>query len=186
MPAKTAYTLEEKRQAMVIHVANLGRSELIEKQLAQAGLKVPLRTLRAWIQRDRDTYLQIKQEYEAAMRTHMAEGFYGTADLAVEVGREALNQMADALRSGEVTLKELPRYAQSAMIAAGVATDKGQLLSGQPTNRTETSIEDLKGELSSLGIQIVVGGAGGDKPTQVNVAATPALPSPAGVEDESR
>jgi uncharacterized protein (DUF342 family) len=172
------HTPDERKQAMVIYAANLGRAELVEKQLAEVGLDVKIGTLRSWIHRDKDLYEQIRTEYEAVMRREMAEGFYGTAALAREVGEEALIQMRDALERGEVSLKELPKVAQSALIAAGVATDKGQLLSGQPTENVRTDFGDIQRELASVGIQVIVNGAGEAERPPVKVSQSPpALPA---------
>lgn len=155
------YTEEERRQALVVYASQNGRAEVVKPMLAELGLgHIPIRTLQSWAYRDRrDEYEQIKQEVAAYIRSQAADTYRSIAALASDVSHEALRQVADALGRGEIALKDLPKTAREAMLAAGIATDKGELLSGNPTSIVKTDVDDVRRELAAVGIQIIVPGA---------------------------
>jgi hypothetical protein len=156
------YSPDVRRQALTVYASVGGRKDLALPMLAELGLEVNIRTLQDWAyRRHPDEYAQIRQEYEGFIRSQAADSYREIAALATDVASASLTQMAEALRKGEVDLKELPKFAQSAMVAAGVATDKGELLSGNPTERVSHDIGDSVRELASVGITILVPGADG-------------------------
>lgn len=178
------YTEEERRQALVVYASQNGRAEVVKPMLAEVGLgHIPIRTLQSWAYKDRrDEYEQIKQEWAAYVRSQAADTYRSIAAVASEVGHEALRQLADALARGEIALKELPRTATEALKAAGIATDKGELLSGNPTSIVKTDVDDVKRELAAVGIQIIVPGA---DPQTIDVQAKPVPALPVGAEPAS-
>jgi hypothetical protein len=174
----TTYTEAERRQALVVYASQNGRAETVKPLLAEAGLgHIPIRTLQSWAYRDRrDEYEQIKQEWSAYVRSQAADTYHSIAALASDVSLEALRQTADALARGEVALKDLPKVAREAMLAAGIATDKGELLSGNPTSIVKTGIDDVRRDLASVGVTIVMPGA--ELPAiDVQTERAPALPA---------
>lgn len=180
--AASRHTPDERRQALVVFASQNGRRDLVEPMLEQLGLDINIRTLQGWAyRRHADEYAQIKQEYDAYIRSQAADNFRSVAGLATEVSSEALRQIKAALEKGEVTLKELPKAAASAMVTAGIATDKGELLSGNPTERVSHDAGDAARELASVGITILVPGADGKlAPIEAKVKEpTPQLPAPA-------
>jgi hypothetical protein len=175
------HTPEEKDQALVLYAMADGRKELVIPWLKEAGIDVGINTLRGWVRRDGEHYDQIRQECEAYKRSEHAEMFSGLASLANEVSTEAMRQLRVLLAEGAITPKELPKVAVSASTTAGIATDKSQLLSGNPTARVAHDVDDLQRELASVGITVVIPGAvepGAEKPTAIDVTPKPsALPS---------
>lgn len=170
------YSEEERRQALVVYASQNGRAEAVKPILVELGLgHIPLKTLRSWVQRDRrDDYEQIKQEVAVYNRSQAADMYRSVAALASDVSHEALRQTFAALKRGEIPLKELPKTAREAMVAAGIATDKGELVSGNPTSIVRTDVDDVRRELASVGIQIVMPGA---LPPSTEPSPTPALPA---------
>jgi hypothetical protein len=171
-----ANTPDEMRLALTVYASQNGRADLVEPMLKDLKLSIPLKRLRSWVYRDRrDEYEQIKQEYDAYVRSQAVDGFRAVASLATEVSGEAMRQLNEALKRGEVSLKELPKAAASAMVTAGIATDKGELLSGNPTTRVAHDVDDLTRDLASVGITIVMPGAEDTK--ALDDQRTPALPA---------
>lgn len=174
----STYSEEERNQALVVYASQNGRAEVVVPMLAELGLgHIPMGTLRSWVHRDRrDEYEQIKQEVAAHVRSHQADDYRAAAALATEISHEALRQVKDALQRGEVSLKDLPKTAREAMLAAAVATDKGELLSGNPTSIVKTGVDDVQRELAAVGIHIIMPGGGNEHPV-VTVSEVPALPA---------
>lgn len=174
----TAYTEKDKRQALTLYAMVSGRGDLAERMLAESGLgHIKIGTVRQWAYRSmRDDYLQIKGEVDGHVRSQMADVYRQGAQLAAEVSTEALRQLKVALEEGKLEYRELAPAAQKAMLAAGIATDKGELLSGNPTSHVKTDMEDVQREAAALGIKIVIGAPPGPEKVAA-VIEHPPLPA---------
>jgi transposase-like protein len=119
MAARRRYTKSEKVAAIVAAAASstLAASE-------QTG--VPESTLRYWM--DDPKFAIYRENAREAM-----------AEEARVVARMAWSALAAAIQSGELEGRDL-------VMAAGMATDKSQLLNGAATSRTEA--RDITGSLS--------------------------------------
>jgi hypothetical protein len=169
----------EKREALVVFALQSGNARLTEAMLVEVGLShIKVDTIRQWAYRSRrEEYTQIKGEVDGHVRAQLADGFRDTAAKGVEVAQEALRQLAIALEEGKIQYRDLGKSAQQAMVTAGIATEKGELLSGNPTSVVKTDVEDVKRELAAVGIQIVIGGKG--KPEAIDVTPSTSTPAPA-------
>ncbi|HEX6456255.1 MAG TPA: hypothetical protein VF009_07015 [Solirubrobacterales bacterium] len=179
-PTDTApvHSEQEKRQAMVVYASVSGRREHVERMLAEVGLgHINYSTLRSWVYRDRkDEYLQIKGELDGYVRSEQADHYRNVAALGRDVSEEALRQLQAALEDGQITFRDLPKVAREAMVTAGIATDKGELLSGNPTSVVKTDLEDVTRELAVFGIHVILPGASQQAEAQ-RPASPPALPA---------
>ena len=63
---------------------------------------------------------------------------------------------AEGRVEGRVPLSELPKHAGDLATPAGILIDKGELLSGNPTEITRSGVADINVEVESLGIKIVL------------------------------
>jgi hypothetical protein len=111
MPKGRSYT---KRDRIVAVVA----ADMTSTEAAATAAGIPRSTLRYWME---DPELAV---YRQNAREAISEE-------ATVVARLAWQHLADAIRSGTMEPRDL-------ILAAGMATDKMQLLSGQATARVET------------------------------------------------
>lgn len=156
------YAPDEVRRALEIHAVNNGRTSTTRTMLDEAGLDVDLRTIRRWVSRDHvDLYAQIRRELEAHIRENGAERMRGLLTQAMDVSEEAMRQISEALKRGELKPTELPKALQSSMVAGGIAVDKDLIMTGNPNqivgSRPATT-DDLVRELESVGIKVILGG----------------------------
>lgn len=160
--SRRRYAPDEVRRALEIHAVNNGRTDTTRKMLDKADLDVDLRTIRRWVSRDHvDLYAQIRRELETHIRENAAERFRDLYNQAADLSEEAMRQMAEALKRGELELRELPKAMQSAMVSAGIAVDKDLILTGNPNQivgNRPTTTDDLVRELESVGIKVILGG----------------------------
>ncbi len=171
------YTAQEKRQALTVFAMVSGSADLAGRMLAESGLgHIKVSTVQQWAYRSmREEYAQIKGEVDGHVRSQFADNYRQGAALHLEVSFEAARQMKVALEEGKISYRELPKLAQQAMLAAGIATDKGELLSGNPTSNVKTDMEDVQREAAALGITVIVGAPPVEKGPPV--IEHPALPA---------
>jgi hypothetical protein len=156
----SAYSPQQKRIALEILAANSKMTEPTRRMLDEVGLNdLRVDTVREWARRGhKDEYDQIRQELEAWIRTNTAERFRAITSMAHDVQEEGLRQIKAALQRGELKPTEIPRALQPAAVAAGIAIDKSELLSDRPTERVSHDVGDLRRELASVGVTIIMPG----------------------------
>lgn len=186
-PRGARYTEDERRIAMRIHAAASGRRDIVEEMLRAEGLTMGVRTVTHWVSRFPDEYDSIQNEHRAYVRSKAEEEIRGVTTLALEVVGESLRQSRDALARGEIAPKDLPATAKAGMVSVGISVDKSELLSGNPTQITRgADTEDLKRELASVGITVILPGSEDRTPAALDVQAREApagLPEHVGRED---
>lgn len=109
MAERRRYTKREKAAAVVT-------AELSSMSAAAAAHHIPESTLRYWLDDPSFADLRTKTRQDAA------EGF----DVLMHMAQGRLRELIPTMEARDLT------------VLLGVATDKAQLLSGQPTGRTET------------------------------------------------
>lgn len=119
MAGRRRYTRAEK-------VAVIAAAAATSNLAASEASGVPESTIRRWL--DDPEMAKLRDNAREAM-----------ADEALVVARLAWNALAGAIRTGALDGRDL-------VMAAGMATDKAQLLTGGATGRTET--RDITGTLS--------------------------------------
>lgn len=127
MPGRRRYTRSEKVVAIAAAAAtsNLAASE---------ATGIPESTIRRWL--DDPEMAKLRDNAREAM-----------AEEALMVARLAWNALAGAIREGRLDGRDL-------VMAAGMATDKSQLLNGGATARTEA--RDITGTLSDNDLAEIV------------------------------
>jgi len=139
-----------KRQKLTAVIA----ADMTSVEAAAEASGVPRRTLRNWM----DDPAMAALRHNA--REHLAE------EMTV-IARLATQKLGEAIRDGRLEPRDL-------ILAAGMATDKSQLLSGQATGRVETrdltaTLDDheraaLRGILDGVLAETAPAGAGVDAP----------------------
>lgn len=153
--ALNRYSPDEKRDAMAAYAFCSGNQQKTEKLLSDAGLTVSFHTIVGWVRREKDLYEQVKAEIDGHTRSMMADSHKRLANMYMEGEEIGLAQLIKDLESGELTGKDLARALKDMSVGSAVHTDKGELLSGQPTARVATDANDIKRELASLGIHVI-------------------------------
>jgi hypothetical protein len=186
MPSGEKYRPEDVSMALTVFAMSSKVEKEVRANLAEAGLgHVNYRTLRSWVGKPgpkRDLYEQICAELDAAFTRERIEKWSDVLKISGSVVTEAMRQALVALERGEIDVKDLTKTAKDAAVAAAVATDKIELLSGRPTDRVANtgSAEDLIRELGVNGITVIVPGQPEKKPDAIDVQAKPPAELPAG------
>lgn len=185
MPSGERYKPEDIRMALAIHAMSSGVEKEVRVELAAAGLgHINFATLRGWVSKSRkDEYAQIHQELDAVFMRESIDKWRGQFKIAGAVATEAMRQAHEALKRGEIDVKDLTKTAKDAGVVAAVATDKIELLSGRPTDRhAGVGLQDLIGEAASVGITVIFPGMpeAEKKPEAIDVRAKPTAELPAG------
>jgi hypothetical protein len=181
MPSGDRYRPEDVRMAMTVWAMSSGIEKEVTAELQKLGLgHIKHNTVRMWVTRSRrDEYEQIAQEVDSVLTRALVDQWRGNVSIAGSVAREAMRQAMEALKRGEISVKDLTKTAKDAAVVAAVGTDKVELLSGRPTDRVANAgVEDLTRELASVGITVVIPGAPTPKPA-IDVQKQPALPASA-------
>ena len=111
MPPHRRYSKREKLTAVVA-------AEMTSQEAASEALGIPRTTIHNWM--DDPEMVELRQNARQALAEEMAI-----------VARLATRKLGEAIRRDRLEPRDL-------ILAAGMATDKSQLLSGQATSRTET------------------------------------------------
>ena len=183
MPSGEKYKPEDVRLALTVFALSSRAEKEVRADLEAAGLgHVKYRTLRNWVSRPgprQDEYEQICQEVDAVLSREQIDHWRGLNRNASAVATEAMRQAMEALKRGEIDVKDLTKTAKDAAVIAAVSTDKVELLSGRPTDRVaHTGVNDLQRELASVGITVIIPGADNAKPP-MDDQRRPALPASA-------
>ncbi len=109
MAERRRYTRKQRASAVIA-------AEMSTAASAAAATGIPENTIRYWL--DRPEFVELREK----TRDELAEGFHVLAHKA----QERLTELIPTMEPRDLT------------ILLGVATDKGQLLSGGATHRTET------------------------------------------------
>lgn len=110
--------MTRRRYTKAEKVAAIVAAEASSVLAAAEQTDTPRSTLRGWL--DNPKYAELRQNAREAM-----------ADEARVTARLAWKALAEAIEAGQLEPRDL-------VMAAGMATDKSQLLGGGPTSRTET------------------------------------------------
>lgn len=157
LDTRPTYTEDIRRQALSLYAMENGRREPVTHLLAQAGLDIPYSTLRSWaVDSHKDLYQQIRGEIDQFVRLRMSDQARAAASLAMDTMTETVRQYREGLVEGRVPLSDLPKHARDLATPAGILIDKGELLSGNPTEITRSGVADINVEVESLGIKIVL------------------------------
>jgi len=130
-------TERRRRYSKSERVVALVAAEATSVLAASEQTGIPRRTLRDWL--DDPEYAIYRQNAREAM-----------AEEAQLVARMAWKALAEAIRAGQLDGRDL-------VMAAGMATDKSQLLNGAATSRSE--LRDISGTISDVELIATVASA---------------------------
>lgn len=168
------YSRTEKEEALLLYAMEAGRAKLVEPLLREAGLEIPIETVKNWANRsERERYQRIKVEAEATIRERLEGRARRLAQLGGEVGEEALLQLKDKLANEKLDARVLAKLVHEAGVGYGIGVDKSEKLAGRPTARVSFDLPGLLRELRSLGAEFALE----QSPIKVEAEQQPALPS---------
>lgn len=168
------YSRTEKEEALLLYAMESGRAKLVEPLLREAGLEIPIETVKNWANRsERERYQRIKVEAEATIRERLEGRARRLAQLGGEVGEEALLQLKDKLANEKLDARVLAKLVHEAGVGYGIGVDKSEKLAGRPTARISFDLPGLLRELRSLGAEFDLE----QSPIKVEAEQQPALPS---------
>lgn len=142
---KRVYTPEEVETALSAHVLESGRSKQVVALLKEAGFDIPIATIRTWAYRTkREQYETLKSQLHSHVDSQLGDTFSRLATMSGEIAEEALKQIKEHLDNGQMDPKELSKVLHESMVAAGISTEKAQLLAGKPTERIAVDFGEIK------------------------------------------
>jgi hypothetical protein len=154
------YDRAEKDAALTAYALAVGSGNIekvVVEILKEQDLEIPLGTIRGWAySKQRDRYMQIREEVADFTRAQIADDAAGYAALAGQVVRKGLEQLEVALDAGTITLKELPKVVHEAAVAHGIGVDKAEKLNDRPTTRVAIDIGGTLRELKEMGMEVEV------------------------------
>lgn len=158
---RRVYSQADIDGALAIFALASGRVPEVERMLEQAGLDVPIATLRTWCyKRHRERYQQISAEVETHRRAQLADQHMRLAHQSAELVEEAARLLKARLENPEeIETKDLAKVLREAANATGMHTKSQQLLSGRPTAIIENRFDDIRRILAERhGIRVLVKG----------------------------
>jgi hypothetical protein len=173
-PHRKNYTDQEVDAGLTAFAICSGRHERAAELLKrETGFEVPAETIRGWARRTHpERYQRIREEVAPKLQRQMADTHQALADMAAEMETEAVERLRTEMKSGEVEARDLSGIFKNAAIAAGIHTEKAELLNGRPTSRRERSAEEVLRSLKSKGLQFIEGEAEEMGPASEVVAVT--------------
>lgn len=164
------YNLEEILRGLTAVAYANGNANRARRDLAQAGIKIPTRTLRGWVN---DTH---KEQYEHIRTEVLPKVGAQVADEHMELARKQLEiagALADRLKAEgkDLPIRDVANAMRNADVGAGIHTEKARDLQGDfgTPSKAMRSADEILRKLQSIGV-IVEGTAEEIEPDR------PALP----------
>lgn len=154
------YSVEEIDLGLTAFALEGGRGKQVEAVLAEAGIDIPLATIRNWAYKvHKERYEQISIEVEKQVRTRLKDQYHRLAKISAKLSEDLLERIQGILDdpAAEVELRDLAKLLHEAGWAGGVATDKLQILTGRPTQIVEHDFTELQRALEQKGVRLQVG-----------------------------
>jgi|GEM_PF-4573562 len=160
-PHRKDYTDQEVDAGLTAYAICSGRHERAAALLKkETGFEVPAETIRGWARRTHpDRYERIREEVAPKLQRQMADTHQALADMAATMEAEAVEKLQRRIQQGDVEDKDLANIFKNAAIAAGIHTEKAELLNGRPTSRRERSADEVLRSLEGKGLQFIEGEA---------------------------
>jgi hypothetical protein len=143
-----SYTQAEREAALAQVVRAGGLQTRAQKVLKRRGIKVPIRTLNEWVEKEAETLERLREKLGPQINAEMAEMHQGLAIATGEIEAEAVEAIRSRLKAGEGDLKDLSAVQQRAAVGTGIHGEKHLLYTGQPNHITRS--EDVSGILKRL------------------------------------
>jgi len=149
------YTTEEVTQALEAMANNNGSASQAVIQLATEGLGITEARLKQWAKRTyNEQYKQLRTRFAEENKERLAEAHHAAAVDALDIEAEVDTELRKRLDAGEITTKELTALKKAAAVASGIHTEKGQLLSGEATQRIERTPDEIMRALKKHGAKL--------------------------------
>lgn len=164
------YSVEEIDLGLAAFALEAGIGKQVEKVLEEAGLDIPLATVRNWAYKvHKDRYQRISVEVEEQMRTRLKDQYHRLATISADLSEQLLDRIKAILDDpdSKVELRDLAKLLHEAGWAGGVATDKLQILSGRPTQIVEHDFTQIERALAEKGVRLTLGQGRPDSPKKV-------------------
>lgn len=165
MPRSVEYSAEEIDIALAVFAIEGGRERRVRAQLRAAGLKATYKTVHRWAYDTyHERYERISIEVEKQVGAKLADTFHRLAAISAELGEEVLDRIRAALKrcdegGTEVDFRDLAKLLHESGIMGGIATEKLQLLKGNPTQLVEHSFPEIRAALERKGVRMLPPGS---------------------------
>ena len=141
--------LETVERALTVLALSGGNGREAERRLKEMGIKISYATLYEWKDRHAVRYQQIQDERAPQIEETIIRELRETAVMASRVALKGLEAAEKEIEAGDS--KDAAASARNAATVAGIATDKLLVLSGRPTQITESrTSEDLWSKLDAV------------------------------------
>jgi hypothetical protein len=150
---KRDYSQEEITKGLLSVAYWNGNCRKASAFLKEGGVKVPQKTLWRWYRQQYVAeYEQLRTEILPKVREKAAEDAMSLAESQREVAMEATEALKGKM--DEIKPRDLSTTVRNMSVAAGVETDKAQLLAGQPTAIVMRSASEVLRSLKAKGVRI--------------------------------
>lgn len=123
--------------------------------LSETGWRIPEETIRSWAYRTYpDRYARIRLEVAPKLQTQMADTHQALAETAARMEAETVDKLQARVKTGKVEDKDLANIYKASAIAAGIHTEKAELLNGRPTQRVERDATTVLQKLKARGYDL--------------------------------
>jgi hypothetical protein len=133
--ARPSYNRVQKREALMVLAHNNGNARAAQRDLERHEdrtlANVSYQTLHLWKKNEAEMY----QECISHLDSMTIPEIDRNLRLNIQVGNAALERVLEMLP--EMDAKDLSTVARNASVGMGIATEKSQLLKGNPTERVE-------------------------------------------------
>lgn len=160
-PQRT-YDRREKDLALTAYALAQGSGKTAEVTAAilaeNDGLEIPFATIQNWAynSKERERYLQIREEVAEFTRAQQADDATRYASLAATVVEKGLRWLEELIDNRELDPKHVPKAVKEAATAHGIGIDKAEKLNDRPSVRVSVEFPDLMRDLKDMGLEVEV------------------------------
>lgn len=140
---RRSFKEEEIQRALVAVAACSGNSRKAQQDLlAKDGLEITHQTLYNWSRSlHKEEYEAIRAKLLPQLQAHAAEQHRQLAEREMEVSLKLIDRLEKEV--DEIPARDLPGGIRNLDTGAAIHRDKSQLLSGQPTERSERTADEV-------------------------------------------
>jgi hypothetical protein len=154
------YTEEQIDRALTEVALCGGNTHHAARNLKAAGMPVPRRTLRTWVERTQvERYLRLRAELVPRIHAKIAQECEDSAELAGQLERRMLAKLGEDFE--KLPPRDQPGAIRNVATVKGINVDKAALLRGQPTEIVEhrRDVGELWAEFAAMFPSVVNGTA---------------------------